>query len=146
MKFLELLFSQKRLAPCCVCTCGKRPKHCIQDMNLETRQRCGTCPSKQSKMRFTCSSGHRLIWWRGMRYQFAMNLKVRRTILYKSITFAYVHSLGNNSKLGLDSKVVLKVGRNPLLGTILRGQRGRKYQKGRHGGQNNAKGAKMLNN
>ena len=35
------------------------------------------------------SSGHRLIWW-GMRRQFAMNPMLHRTILRKSITFAYV--------------------------------------------------------
>jgi len=44
LKFLELWLSQKRLAPCCACTCGKRSKHIIEDMNFETRQRCGTCP------------------------------------------------------------------------------------------------------
>jgi len=43
-KFLELWLSQKRLAPCCACTCGKRPKHFIEDMTSETRQRWGTCP------------------------------------------------------------------------------------------------------
>jgi len=39
-----------------------------------------------------------------------MNPMIHRTILLKSITFAYVHLLGNKSKLGLDSKVVIKVG------------------------------------
>jgi len=30
-------------------------RHFIEDMNFETRLRCGTCPpSKQNKMRFTC--------------------------------------------------------------------------------------------
>ena len=43
-------------APACTaCTCGERSKHFIDDMNFETRQRCGTCPpSKQDKTRFTC--------------------------------------------------------------------------------------------
>jgi len=50
LKFLELWFRQKMLAPCCACTCGKRPKHFIEDANFETRQRCGTCPpSKQNR-------------------------------------------------------------------------------------------------
>jgi len=51
----ETNWSQKGPAPCCACTCGKRSKHFIEDMNFETRQRCGTCPpSKQDKTRFTC--------------------------------------------------------------------------------------------
>jgi len=70
---------------------------------------------------------------------------VRRTILCKSITFAYVHLLGNKSKLGLDSIVVLKVGGFAPLGAILKGK-GAKIRKGVIGGQNYAKGAKMLNN
>jgi len=42
--------SQKKLVPC-ACTCGKRPKHFIEDMNFETRQRCRTCPqSKQNEV------------------------------------------------------------------------------------------------
>jgi len=40
LKCLELRLShQKNLAPSCACTCGKRPKHFIEDMNFETRQR-----------------------------------------------------------------------------------------------------------
>jgi len=32
-------------------------------MNLDTRQRCGTCPpSKQNKMRFTCQQGRINHW------------------------------------------------------------------------------------
>jgi len=43
------------LAPYYACTCGKTPKHFIEDMNFETRQCCETCPpSKQNKTRFTC--------------------------------------------------------------------------------------------
>ena len=49
------------------------------------------------------SSGHRLIWWGGMRYRFAMNPMLHRTILRKSITFANVHLRGNKSKLGLEA-------------------------------------------
>jgi len=51
---------RKKLKPArncsyCACTCGKRPKHFIEDMNFEIRQRCGTCPpSKQNKTKFTC--------------------------------------------------------------------------------------------
>ena len=42
-------------APCAVCSFGERLKHFIEDMNSETRQRYGTCPtSKQNKTRFTC--------------------------------------------------------------------------------------------
>jgi len=41
--------SQKRLAPCCMCTCGKRPKYFIEDMNFETRLRCGTCVHHQNR-------------------------------------------------------------------------------------------------
>jgi len=40
----ERNWRQKGPAPCCVCTCGERSKHFIEDMNFETRQRCGTCP------------------------------------------------------------------------------------------------------
>jgi len=60
-KFLELWLSQKRLAPC-ACACGKSPKHFIEDMNFETRQRCGTCPpSKQNKTKFTCQQWGALV-------------------------------------------------------------------------------------
>jgi len=38
----------------------------------------------------------------GMRYRFAMNPTLHRTILRKSITFAYVHLRGHKSKLGLE--------------------------------------------
>ena len=48
------------------------------------------------------SSRHRLIWWGGMRYRFAMNPMLHRTILRKSVTFAYVHLRENKSKLGLE--------------------------------------------
>jgi len=34
------------------------------------------------------SSGHMLIWWGEMRYRFAMNPMLHRTILHKSIAFA----------------------------------------------------------
>jgi len=55
LNFLEISLSQKRLAPCCACTCSKRPKHGMKNMNFATRQCCGTCPpSKQNKTRFTC--------------------------------------------------------------------------------------------
>jgi len=66
-------------------------------------------------------------------------------ILCKSITFAYVHLRGNKSKLGLDSKVVLKMGEIAPLVAILRGK-GAKNTKGAIGRKNNRKGAKMLNN
>jgi len=36
----------------------------------------------------TNSSGHRLIWWGGMQYRFAMNPMLHRTILRVSIIFA----------------------------------------------------------
>jgi len=36
--FLKLWLSQQRLASCCACICGKRPKHFIEDMNFETKQ------------------------------------------------------------------------------------------------------------
>jgi len=39
----------------------------------------------------------------GMRRQFAMNPMLHRTIMRKSITFAYVQSRGNKSKVGLRS-------------------------------------------
>jgi len=74
-----------------------------------------------------------------------MNPMVHRTILCKSVTFAYVHLLGNKCKLGLDSKVFLKVGGIAALGAILRGK-GAKIPKGATGEQNNTNGAKMLNN
>jgi len=74
-----------------------------------------------------------------------MNSMVHRTILCKSITFAYAHLLGNKSKLGLDSKVVLKVGGIVPLGVILRGK-GAQIPKGVIRGQNNTNGVKMLNN
>jgi len=48
------IWSWKRPAPC-VCTCCARSKHFIEEMNFETRQRCGTCPPpKQNKTRFAC--------------------------------------------------------------------------------------------
>ena len=34
IKFVELWLSQKRLAACCECTCGKRPKHFIETWTL----------------------------------------------------------------------------------------------------------------
>ena len=77
----------------------------------------------------------------GMRYRFVMNPMVRKTILCKLITFAYAHLLGNKTKLGLDSKVVLKVGGISPLGAILRGK-GEKIPKGVIGGQNYTKGRK----
>jgi len=51
------------------------------------------------------SSGHRLIWWGGMRRQFAMNPMLHRTIIRKSITFAYVQLRGNKSKIGFKKKL-----------------------------------------
>jgi len=48
------------------------------------------------------SSGHRLIWWGVMRYRFAMNPMLHRTVLRKSITFAYVHLRRNKYKLVLE--------------------------------------------
>jgi len=54
------------------------------------------CPSTYAAN----SSGHRLIWWEGMRCRFAMNPMLHRTILRKSITFAYVDLRENKSKLG----------------------------------------------
>jgi len=65
-------------------------------------------------------------------------------ILCKSITFACVHLRGNKSQLGLDSKVVRKVGEIDPLVAILRGKWA-KNTKGAIAGQNNRKGAKMLN-
>ena len=65
-----------------------------------------------------------------MRYRFAMNPMVHRTIWCKSITFAYVHLRRSKSKFGLDSEVVLKRGEIAPLGAILRGK-GPKKQKGR---------------
>jgi len=54
IEVLELRPSQKCLA-LFACTCGERPKHFIEDMNFQTRQRWGTCPpSKHNKTRFTC--------------------------------------------------------------------------------------------
>jgi len=41
-----------------------------------------------------------------MRYRFAMNPMLHRTILRKSIYFAYVHLRGNKSKLGLEARVI----------------------------------------
>jgi len=32
------------------CTCGERPKHFIEDMNLETRQGWGTCPQSRDRV------------------------------------------------------------------------------------------------
>jgi len=55
------------------------------------------------------SSGHRLIWWGEMRYRFAMNPMVHKTILHKSITFTYVHLRGNKSKLGLEEALMIKL-------------------------------------
>jgi len=55
-----------------------------------------------------CSCGHRLIWW-GVRYRFAKNPMLHRTILCKSITFAYVHLWGNKSKRGLEAWVIKMV-------------------------------------
>ena len=68
LKFLGLWLRQKKLAPCCACTCGKRPMHFIEDANFETRQRCGTCPpSKQNRKRFTLQlptmGSTCLHWW-----------------------------------------------------------------------------------
>jgi len=80
-----------------------------------------------------------------MLYRFAMNPMVQRSILRKSITFAYVHLLRNKSKLGLDSKVFLKVGGIATLGAIWRGK-GAKIPKGAIGEQNNTNGVKMRNN
>jgi len=37
-----------------------------------------------------------------MRYRFAMNPTLHRTILHKSVTFAHVHLRENKSKLGLE--------------------------------------------
>jgi len=37
LKFLELWLSQKRLPSCCAFTCGKSPKHFVEEMNFETR-------------------------------------------------------------------------------------------------------------
>jgi len=74
-----------------------------------------------------------------------MNPMLHRTILCKSITFAYVHLIGNKSKLGLDSKVVLKLSGIAPLGAVLRGNAA-KIPKGALGGQNNTNGAKMLIN
>ena len=49
------------------------------------------------------SSGHRLIWW-GDAMSICNNPMLHRTILCKSITFAYVHLRGGNkSKLGLEA-------------------------------------------
>jgi len=39
----------------------------------------------------------------GVRHQFAMNPMLHRTIMRKSITFAYVQLRGNKSKVGLRS-------------------------------------------
>ena len=50
-------------------------------------------------VKLASSSAHRLIWWGGMRCQFAMNPTLHRAILRKSITFAYVHLRGNKSKV-----------------------------------------------
>jgi len=62
-KFLELWLSQKRLAPC-ACACGKSPKHFIEDMNFETRQRCGTCPpSKQQNEVHVPTMGSTCLHW-----------------------------------------------------------------------------------
>ena len=61
------------------------------------------------------SSGHRLIWWEGMRCRFAMNPMLHRTILRKSITFAYVHLRENKSKLGLRRSLSEKTGQTLTL-------------------------------
>jgi len=52
--------------------------------------RCPGSMARRAKDSVTPSSGHRLSWG-GMRYRFAMNPMLHRTILHKSITFAYVH-------------------------------------------------------
>jgi len=44
-----------------------------------------------------------------MRYRFAMNPMLHRTILRKSITFACVHLWGNKSKIGLEETWVIKL-------------------------------------
>jgi len=56
--------------------------------------------------RVSVSSGHRLIWWGRMQCRFAMNPMLHRTILRKSITFAYVHLRGNKSKFGLEASAI----------------------------------------
>jgi len=55
------------------------------------------------------SSGHRMIWWRGMRCRFAMNPMLHRAIMRKSITSTYVHLRGSKSKLGLEEAWVIKL-------------------------------------
>jgi len=55
----------------------------------------------------------------GMRYRFAMNPMLHRTILRKSINCAYVHLRGNKSKLGLEAWVITlhRYGTNKQCGT-----------------------------
>jgi len=44
-----------------------------------------------------------------MRYRFAINPMLHRTILRKSVTFAHVHLRGNKSELGLEEARVIKL-------------------------------------
>jgi len=50
-----------------------------------------------------------------MRRQFAMNPMLHRTILRKSVTFAYVQLRGNKSKVGLRRSLNDKIGQTLTL-------------------------------